>query len=153
MPRSFADILDDVSTERDRQDALHGGRSNMWSTWVVILGEEMGEVARAILERDTEALYRECIQVVAVTVAIHETDIFAETTRDEVEQLIARQCDLIRPHRRALFGNTLPWWFRLAQHQLGQWAAESGAITALNIVAASCVHMIEVAESGNAEWR
>jgi hypothetical protein len=57
-----------VRLERDRQDEIWGrefpGRT--WDRWLVILLEEVGEVARAINERDALDLEEELVQVAAV---------------------------------------------------------------------------------------
>lgn len=73
-----------VSAERDRQQALWAG-AHAWghgdcsgdgvalAVKVAVLGEEFGEVARAVLERDTAALRTELVQVAAVAVAMLES--------------------------------------------------------------------------------
>jgi hypothetical protein len=66
-----AKVLEAVLGERERQDNLHGD-SNLNNTdagWFVILGEEMGEVAKDILEHDREHMYREVIECAAVCFA------------------------------------------------------------------------------------
>lgn len=79
-----ADALAAVSAERDRQQALwagphdwgHGdcsGDGVALAVKVAVLGEEFGEVARAVLERDTAALRTELVQVAAVAVAMLES--------------------------------------------------------------------------------
>lgn len=55
-----------VIVEQDRQIAKWGAQDNPDMEWLVILAEEFGEVARAILERDPAGLTRELIQVAAV---------------------------------------------------------------------------------------
>ncbi len=73
-------IFDAISTERERQQALWdhphdwgiGDCSNPElpdTLKMVILAEEGGEVARAVLERDTNQLQEELVQVAAVAVA------------------------------------------------------------------------------------
>jgi hypothetical protein len=79
------EVMAAVSAERDHQATLWGG-THTWgvgdcsSTRVplpirlAVLMEEVGEVARAILERDDpHALRAELIQVAAVAVAIAES--------------------------------------------------------------------------------
>lgn len=72
-----------VSAERDRQSALWAaphahGQGDCSSPDVplmvkfAVLGEEVGEVARAILERDRDSLKTELIQTAAVACAIME---------------------------------------------------------------------------------
>ena len=69
-----------INGERARQKLKWGsphqwGRGDCSSTDVEpivkssVLAEECGEVARAVLDRDDEALYRELVQVAAVAVA------------------------------------------------------------------------------------
>lgn len=66
-----AKVLEAVLGERERQDNLHGDSNlnNTDSGWFVILGEEMGEVAKDILEHDREHMYREVIECAAVCFA------------------------------------------------------------------------------------
>lgn len=72
MAKFTEDILKEVAHERDRQDSKWGERDQSPTIWLPILTEEVGEVARAILEGN-EANYREeLIQVAAVAVAMVE---------------------------------------------------------------------------------
>ena len=67
------DIFGEIVAERDRQDTKFGDQSrNSLDRWNTILGEEVGEVAKAILEEDNENLEEELVQVAAVCVAILE---------------------------------------------------------------------------------
>jgi NTP pyrophosphatase (non-canonical NTP hydrolase) len=43
-------VLDEIATERNRQDAKFGAQNHSPADWIVILGEEYGEVCRAICE-------------------------------------------------------------------------------------------------------
>ena len=62
-----------VKEERERQDAKWGSQRDLPNpTWLAILVEEVGEVAKAILERDEEGLNKEIVQVAAVAVAMIE---------------------------------------------------------------------------------
>lgn len=66
-------IVDDILTERERQDSKWGDvpgidRRND-STYAAVLGEEFGEVCQAWLERDRRNLREELVQVAAVAVA------------------------------------------------------------------------------------
>ena len=65
---TFAEIVAAVKEERKRQDAKWGtdfaGRPD--ADWFVIMGEEVGEVANAILEHEKEHTAEELIQVAAV---------------------------------------------------------------------------------------
>ena len=63
-------VLEDVLSERERQDGLWGDQishSDAW--WNVIAGEENGEVARAVYEQDVPHTYLEIIQACAVYMA------------------------------------------------------------------------------------
>lgn len=66
--------LGDVAAERRRQDKKWGGqpgvdRVHPNEEYAVVLGEEYGEVCRAILEGQGANLREELIQVAAVAVA------------------------------------------------------------------------------------
>lgn len=63
-------VFNKIHDERDRQDAKWGDQSHHPDLyWLAILGEEFGEVAKALLEADTEHIYEELIQVAAVCVS------------------------------------------------------------------------------------
>ena len=68
-------VLDHIRAERERQIAKYGDHRQDAGTWALILNEETGEVARAVLEcnqlveRDHQALYQELVQTAAVAVA------------------------------------------------------------------------------------
>jgi NTP pyrophosphatase (non-canonical NTP hydrolase) len=61
-------IDNDVFAEMDRQNALQGGpdRTLASALYHVVLSEEVGEVAEAILHRDLDQEYHELIHVAAV---------------------------------------------------------------------------------------
>ncbi len=62
-------VLVDIIEERNRQDKKWGAERDLDPLlWNAILGEEVGEVSKAILEND-EGLYDELIQVAAVAAA------------------------------------------------------------------------------------
>ena len=72
-------ILEEIQAERRRQTEKFGPMDNTPSTWAIILGEEVGEVCRAVLDAraslDAVSLtnYRqELIQVAAVAIAAIE---------------------------------------------------------------------------------
>jgi NTP pyrophosphatase (non-canonical NTP hydrolase) len=72
-------ILVEVSGERDRQDTKWGGvpgtNRRDDHTYAAVLGEEVGEVCRAWLERDVASLRAELVQTAAVAIAwIEELD-------------------------------------------------------------------------------
>ena len=68
-------VWNDVLGERKRQDEKFGDQTyNSNELWNVIGVEEVGEVAKAIYDRDVSAnLYAEIIQVAAVYVAWAES--------------------------------------------------------------------------------
>jgi NTP pyrophosphatase (non-canonical NTP hydrolase) len=43
-------VLDEIATERSRQDSKFGAQNHDPATWVVILGEEYGEVCKEVCE-------------------------------------------------------------------------------------------------------
>lgn len=72
-------LFAEIAAERNRQDAKWGGAPGIDRrddhTYAAVLGEEFGEVCKAWLERDTEALRAELVQTAAVAVAwIEELD-------------------------------------------------------------------------------
>ncbi len=64
--------LEHVYNERVRQDTIFGAQEHDLEEWYTILGEEVGEVAMAILEQDYDNLKDELIQVAAVCIAMIE---------------------------------------------------------------------------------
>lgn len=63
----------DVKVERARQDGKWG-EQNHWPSWYyLILAEEVGEVAKAILEHREDEVRAELVQVAAVAVAMIES--------------------------------------------------------------------------------
>lgn len=67
-----ADIFVDIIDERNRQDRKHGEGSMRRcadNLRLAIVTEEVGEVARAIIEGDAENLREELVQVAACAVA------------------------------------------------------------------------------------
>lgn len=74
-----AGIFELILNERDRQDAKFGwpnaglaGHDDHRK--MTILGEEVGEIAHAILEHDTANMHDELVQVAAVCVAWLESE-------------------------------------------------------------------------------
>ena len=64
---NFREIMEFIGVERDRQDEKWGKQVHLDTKWLTILVEEVGEVAKAILERqDKETLEHELVQVAAV---------------------------------------------------------------------------------------
>jgi hypothetical protein len=58
-----------VRAERVRQDEKWGVQNHSATRWYTILGEEHGEVAKDVLERNGGGLREELVQVAAVAVA------------------------------------------------------------------------------------
>ena len=59
-----------IDSERRVQDLKWGSQRELDDkTWLAVLVEEVGEVARAILERDPDNLHEELVQIAAVAVA------------------------------------------------------------------------------------
>ena len=58
-----------IQEERDRQNAKWGVKSLPPTIWLPVLVEEVGEVARAIMEQDNQAMRGELVQVAAVCIA------------------------------------------------------------------------------------
>ena len=84
-------VLKLVSEERDRQDSKWGEQNHNPAFWAVILGEEYGEVCRAIYENDPSQYVAELVQLAAVCVAMvesHQRQYAAP--KDEVPTEIAR---------------------------------------------------------------
>jgi NTP pyrophosphatase (non-canonical NTP hydrolase) len=74
------EVLHDVKRERMRQDALHPQELSI-SDRFVVLGEEVGEVARAIQNNDPDNLYDELIQVAAESVRMAEQILASKRSR------------------------------------------------------------------------
>ncbi len=75
MSGSLALVFSEITLERCRQDSLFGEQNHDIFTWLAILGEEVGEVARAALEArfdqgSPEHLREELVQVAAVAAAM-----------------------------------------------------------------------------------
>lgn len=67
-------IFDEIAAERARQDAKWGKQNHSNATWALIAGEELGEVAQAILHdvfggKAAGTLRQELVQLGAVVVA------------------------------------------------------------------------------------
>jgi NTP pyrophosphatase (non-canonical NTP hydrolase) len=65
-------VLEEVAEERARQDGKWGQQNHVPAIWIVILGEEFGELCQASLESDHVAMRTEALQVAAVAVAFVE---------------------------------------------------------------------------------
>lgn len=69
----MTDVYFDLAQERDNQDAKWGIQNHGLLLWNAILGEEVGEVSRAILEKDLANYRTELVQVAAVAIAAVES--------------------------------------------------------------------------------
>ena len=67
MERKF--VFDVISQECERQREKWGNQEHPDIIWHAILAEEVGEVAKAILEDDVDAINAELIQCAAVIVS------------------------------------------------------------------------------------
>ena len=67
MDRKF--IFDLIDRECDRQKEKWGKQTHFHFVWSAILLEEVGEVAKAILEKDWHQMRAELIQCAAVIVS------------------------------------------------------------------------------------
>lgn len=65
-------FLKAVARERDAQDAKWGANVVGMLNMLAVLGEEVGECNRAVLERDWTELRRELVQVAAVCSKFYE---------------------------------------------------------------------------------
>lgn len=78
LPLPTAAVLYDVAAERERQNRLWSREPGIWhdpdGVKLAVLTEEVGEVARALLELESpERLRAELVQVAAVATAWAET--------------------------------------------------------------------------------
>lgn len=74
------EVLHDVKRERMRQDVIHPQELSISERYVV-LGEEVGEIARAIQINDTDNLYEELIQTAAECVRMAEQILASKRSR------------------------------------------------------------------------
>ena len=65
-------VLRAIRDERNYQDTLWGIQNHSPERWVTILMEEVGEVAKAVLENNNSEYVDEMIQVAAVVIAALE---------------------------------------------------------------------------------
>lgn len=63
------EIFKQILAERDRQDHLWGKQSHGNGRWLIILIEEIGEIAQSLLHSDYVLMRQELIQTMAVGVA------------------------------------------------------------------------------------
>ena len=63
-------VLEAVLAERERQDSMWGDQTNNSDEhWMVILTEEVGEVAREVYEKRSAGMFEEVVQCAAVAFA------------------------------------------------------------------------------------
>jgi NTP pyrophosphatase (non-canonical NTP hydrolase) len=62
-----------VAAERLRQNEKWGEQNHGPHLWITILMEEVGEFAKAVLERQMAHAFEEAIQVAAVAIAMSES--------------------------------------------------------------------------------
>ena len=65
-------ILKEIANERKRQTKLYGVQNHDKGYWLSILGEEFGEVCRAVCDHDDKNYREELIHVAAVAVQMIE---------------------------------------------------------------------------------
>lgn len=65
---AFSAVINDIHQERLRQHEKWGKQKNSNAKWLAILVEEVGEVAKALLERNIPHMRVELIQAAAVCV-------------------------------------------------------------------------------------
>ena len=65
----FDKAVELIRLERSRQDAKWGEQRHMPLYWLAILMEEVGELAKVILENDALGMRHELVHVAAVAVA------------------------------------------------------------------------------------
>jgi len=83
--RAMKKVLNEVRKERWRQDAKWGVQNHPPLYWLGILGEEFGEVSKAMIEDQPRSTREELIQVAAVAVAAVECGDRMEWWREDEE--------------------------------------------------------------------
>ncbi len=66
-------ILKQVATERARQRSIWGEQYHHAEKWISLLTEELGEVAKAVNDRDKDGYVKELIQLAALAIATIES--------------------------------------------------------------------------------
>jgi NTP pyrophosphatase (non-canonical NTP hydrolase) len=66
-------LIDEILQERKRQDLRWGQQNHGPEFWLLILLEEIGEAARAVLEGQVDGYKKELTQVAAVSIAAIES--------------------------------------------------------------------------------
>ncbi len=62
-------IISEIVDERERQDEKWGEQNHVPLKWLAILGEEVGEANKAVLDGDVDNLREELVQIAATAVA------------------------------------------------------------------------------------
>lgn len=70
--RRIKKILNEILNERKSQHRIYGEQNHKPEFWLSILGEEHGEVCKAVYERKSENYREELVQVAAVAVQMIE---------------------------------------------------------------------------------
>ena len=97
MDDTFNEIGAKVHKERQRQNAKWGPQHHVDPHWFVILSEEMGEVARAVYERDDPGeLEKEIVQVAAVAFAWLEDMMGRPGRFAEMEDELGEQFEFVQ---------------------------------------------------------
>jgi hypothetical protein len=88
LRRVTEQVFNAIEEERGRQDAKWGSQRQQHNLkWNAILGEEVGEAAKEVLEENDELLWKELVQVAAVAVAWLEALYVKEAKRQETERI------------------------------------------------------------------
>lgn len=73
MERNRTEVIHAILTERVRQTAKFGKQNMPLQDWILVLGEEMGELAKEFLEdNDPDNMLAEAVQVAAMAVQMYE---------------------------------------------------------------------------------
>lgn len=80
--------LDKIAAEDARQIKKWGEQTHSPDTWYVILGEEFGELGKAILEGDLDGMVKEGIQVATLALKIAS---MTERQRGEIIEFATRR--------------------------------------------------------------
>ena len=71
--QTLEDILQKIVEERKRQDDKWGEQNHEPYKWLAILGEEVGEANKAVLENNQKNIREELVQIAATAVAMYES--------------------------------------------------------------------------------
>jgi len=102
--------LNEIAAERNQQDTKWGEQNHSKEKWMAILMEEVGEVARAVLDDEPRDYRKELIQVAAVAVVMLECELRNQmkTPADTLGPLLLR----VRAHADPMaYGNYKDGWY------------------------------------------